>query len=333
MLDLKQLHYALTLAKHRNYARAAEALDLSQPALSRSIAGLETALGIKLFDRTRQGVVPTAFGERLLTRGSALMTDASELERELKLMQGLEFGVLRVGAGPYPADMCVAPAVGRLAAKHPRLRVDVDTGDVREILQAVMRAHVDLAVVELSIAETDARLATEPLPHHAGSFFCRAGHPLLAEKAPTLERMFQFPFACTQLPARAAAMFYRLAKAGAIDPDTGDYLPPIKVDSIALMKGVVLSSDAVGLSTLGLIATEVAMGKIVALPFRQPWLHTNYGFAYLKEHALSPAAQALMVEIKAVEKELVEAERRAVPEPQRTAAVTRLRPVAGHRNA
>ena len=309
MLDLKHLHYATTLARHRNYARAAEALDMSQPALSRSISGLEAALGVQLFNRTRRGVEPTAFGERLLARGEVLLTSAAELERELKLMQGLEIGVLRVGAGTYPADMCVGPAIGRLAKEHPRLRIELETGHWRVMLQQVLAAKIDLAVVELSVAEQDPRLVTQPLPGHAATFFCRSGHPLLAEKAPTLERVFEFPLACTKLPARVAEMFYRLAPAGSIDPDTGDYLPPIMVDSIALAKAVVLSSDAVALSPLVLIAAEVRSGHLVTLPFRQPWLHTDYGFVYLRDRALSPATQAFMAEIEAVELELVDTER------------------------
>ena len=102
---------------------------MSQPALSRSIAGLEAALGIQLFNRTRQGVEPTAFGERLLARGSTLLTDAAELERELSLMQGLELGALRVGAGPYPAEVSVGPALARISMRYPRLRVELTTGD------------------------------------------------------------------------------------------------------------------------------------------------------------------------------------------------------------
>lgn len=320
MLDLKHLHYAATLARHRNYARAAEALDMSQPALSRSISGLEAALGVQLFNRTRHGVDPTAFGERLLAHGNVLLTNAAELERELKLMQGLEIGVLRVGAGPYPADMCVGPAIGRMAERHPRLCVHLDTGDWRVMLQHVLAAKIDLAIVELSVAEEDPRLVAEPLPKHAATFFCRAGHPLLAEKAPTLERMFEFPFAGPKLPARAAAMFHRLAPSGTIDPATGDYLPPVKVDSIALAKAVVLSSDAVAVSPIGLIAAEVRSRQLVTLPFRQPWLQTSYGFVYLKERALSPATQAFMAEVKAVERDLAEVERQI---DERAAARTR----------
>lgn len=92
MLDLRLLHQAVALARHRNFARAAESLRLTQPALSRSIAGLEAGLGEKLFNRTQQGVEPTAFGQMLLSRAQTLLEGATELERDFQLMRGLDIG-------------------------------------------------------------------------------------------------------------------------------------------------------------------------------------------------------------------------------------------------
>jgi DNA-binding transcriptional LysR family regulator len=89
LLDLKLLDQAVTLATYRNFARAAAALHLTQPALSRRIAGLEAALGEKLVHRTPQGVEPPAFGELLLARGRVLLDGASELERDFGLMPEL----------------------------------------------------------------------------------------------------------------------------------------------------------------------------------------------------------------------------------------------------
>jgi DNA-binding transcriptional LysR family regulator len=304
MIELKLLRHASTLARHRNFARAAEALDLSQPALSRRIAGLEAALGVQLFNRSRQGVEPTAFGERLLTRGAELLVNVAELERELKLMQGLETGVLRVGAGTYPADLSVGAALGRLAVRHPQLHIELISGDFRAIVQDVLHMRLDLAVMEISVAELDPRLHAEPLPSHTAAFYCRVGHPLLQEATLDIAQVFAFPFACTKLPARVAKAFYQLARVGRIDPDSGDYLPPIKVDTVALAKVVVLTSDAIALAPPALIADEVRAGQLVTLPFSAPWLHTNYGFVYLKDRSLSPAAQAFIAEVRAVEAEI-----------------------------
>ena len=326
MLDLKLLHQALMLAKHRNFARAAEALHLTQPALSRSIAGLEEALGEKLFNRTRQGVEPTAFGELLLSRGRALLDGATELEREFKLMRGLDIGEVRVGAGAYPAELSVGRAVGRLMNRHPMLRVDVTVTDIRAIVAAVLDARIDVAVVELSLVESEPRVATERLPEHPGLFYCRAGHPLLAGQAPSLERALQFPYVGTRMVPRVGKAFLELAKSGAIDPDTGDYLPPIKVDSVRAARDVVMASDAVGTAPLTLIAADITAGRLAALPFRLPWMKTSYGFVYLRDRTRSPATETFIAEVRRVEAELAAEERRlqSVIAPGRTARSARL---------
>jgi len=303
MLDLRLLHQALTLARHRNFARAAEALHLTQPALSRSIAGMEAALGEKLFNRTRQGVEPTSFGQMLLQRARALLDDAAELERDFRLMRGLDIGELRVGAGAYPAELSIGRAAGQLMSRHPGLRIDVTITDLRAIVAAVIERKIDVAVIELSLVEGEARIATEELPRHPGYFYCRAGHPLAAEKTPTMERILAFPFAGTRMPRRVAESFLQIARAGAIDPDSGDYLPPIKVDSIRVAKDVVMRSDAVGVAPLSMIAQEMRSGQLVALALRLPWMSTGYGFAYLGDRMLSPAAEAFMEEVRSVEAE------------------------------
>ena len=310
MIDLKLLQHALMLATHRSFARAAEALDMSQPALSRSIAGLEAALGVQLFNRTRHGVDPTMYGERLLARGSALLDDAIELERELVLMQGPEFVALRVGAGTHPADFSIGPALARLLMRHPRLRVEVTTADWRVITQDLLGARLDVAVVDLRVLEHNPRLHTEALPQHEGVIFCAANHPLRKKKLLTIGDVFEFPFVSTKLPPHVARSFLQFVKVGAIDPATGDYVPPIKVDTIALTKSIVASSHAVGIAPLRFVADEVRSGSLAVLPLQQDWLHTNYGFAYLKDRMLSPASTAFITEVKAVEAELTESVRR-----------------------
>jgi DNA-binding transcriptional LysR family regulator len=317
MLDLKLLHQAVTLERHRNFARAAKALHLTQPALSRSIAGLEAALGEKLFNRTRLGVEPTSFGQMLLARAQPLLDDAAELERDFKLLRGLQVGELRVGAGAYAAELSAGQAAGQLMNRHPKLRVELTTSDPQSLVAGLLERRLDLAVVELSLAERETGLVTEALPEHPACFFCRAGHPLAQQPNPQLEQVMAFPYVGTRMPPRVAGSFLRVAKVGRIDVDTGDYLPPVTVHSIQVAKEVVLKSDAIGAAPLALLAREIRAGQLIALPLRQDWLHTRYGFVYLRERLLSPSAQAFMAELRAVESGLsaVAASLRQATEP------------------
>ena len=120
-----------------------------------------------------------------------------------------------------------------------------------------------------------------------------------------MERVLAFPFAGTRMPKRVGESFLRIARAGAIDPDSGDYLPPIKADSIRVVKDVVMNSDAVAVAPLAMIAAEVRAGRLLPLPLRMPWMSTSYGFVYLRERRLSPAAEAFMAEVRSVEAELL----------------------------
>jgi DNA-binding transcriptional LysR family regulator len=301
VLDLKLLHQALILARHRNFARAAEALHLTQPALSRSIAGLEAALGERLFDRTRQGVEPTSFGRMLLARAQPLVDGSVELERDFKLLRGLQIGELRIGAGPYPAELSVGQAAGQLMKNHPRLRVELTTSDLRSLVAGVIERRLDLAVLELSMVEGETGVAAEALPEHPGCFFCRAGHPLAQLLKPSLEQVLAYPYVGTRMPRRTGRDFLELARVGRIDAETGDYLPPVKVDSVQVAKEVVRKSDAVSAAPLALLAAEIRSGQLVALPLRLDWMHTRYGFVFLRERLLSPAAHAFMAEVRTVE--------------------------------
>src|SRR5271168_1553420 len=103
MARIRQLEIVSALAQHRNFARAAEALGMSQPNLTRGLKQFEADLGVPIFDR--QGVTPTSFGEIILRYGGKALASFYELTRELALAKGLEVGELRIIAGPYPANI------------------------------------------------------------------------------------------------------------------------------------------------------------------------------------------------------------------------------------
>ena len=326
VIDLHLLASAIALARHGNYAHAADALHLSQPALSRQIAALEALLGVRLFDRGRKGAEPTAFGRMLLERAEPLLSDAADLERSIRLMQGLEAGEVSVGTGLYPGELSLGSAIGRLVSRHPGLRVDVTIADWRELIDGVLGKRFDLAVAELAGMTRIPRLALEPFPRHAGVFFCRAGHPLLDDRGLTLRRALAFPLVGPRMPARVHRLFARYVKGGTVDRETGDYVPPIKTEGVGVAKSVVASSDAIGFAPLALIAPEIEAGTLAPLPLHLPWLHTNYGVIRLKGRELSPAAQVFVAELTAVEAEVTLAEQALLTPRRNVRRVSASRP-------
>lgn len=304
-LDAKALRNVLALAAYGSYRRAAAELHMSQPALSRSIAALENAVGVALFDRGRGGVRPTSFGQLLIDRGGALIAGLDDLQHEISLMRGLETGELTIGAGLYPAEISVGTAIGRLSARHPGLRVSLLAAPWREVADAVTAGQVDIAVVEISTLENQAGLTLDPLPRHPAVFVCRPGHPLLAEASLSAEKVFHYPFAGPRLPERVGKALGLAQSRLKLDPARGDMVPPLHVESIALAKRIVAAGDAVAALPFVLVRAELANGSLTALDWHPPWLHTNYGFVYPRDRTLSPATRAFIEEVRAIETALV----------------------------
>ncbi len=299
--DARSLRHVVALATHANYRRAAAALHLSQPALSRSVASLETLLGVKLFDRHRRGVVPTPFGRLLIDRGSPLLTGFDDIRREIRLLNNLESGELSIGAGLYPAELSVGAAIGRLSAHHPGLRIMLRAEPWRQIADAVSAGALDVAVVETSALETEKNLVTEPLPRHPGAFVCRPGHPLLSMSNLTLDKVFRYPCVGPRLPSRIGTPLQGFAHGFRLDPTGSDLIPALHVESSALAKKVVTAGDAIAILPCALVAAELAAGELAVLPWRPAWLHTSYGFVYRRDRTLSPSALAFIAEVKAIE--------------------------------
>jgi DNA-binding transcriptional LysR family regulator len=324
-LDARSLRNVLALASSGSYRRAAEALHLSQPALSRAVASLESELGVRLFDRGRRGVTATRFGELLVERGRSLIAGLDDIQREITLMRGLKVGELSVAAGLYPAEMSVGTAIGRLSARHPGLRIALRAAPWREVADAAAAGTVDVAVVELSPLENHARLALEPLPRHPALFVCRPGHPLLAETRLSIENVFAYPFVGPRLPPRIGATLRPATPTMKPDAGGSDLVPPLHVESIALAKRIVAAGNAIAALPRVLVAAELASGSLAALDWRPTWLHTAYGFVYRRDRMLSPAALAFIDEVRAAEAALTAADR----EPRQRSAKRR----AGTRRA
>src|ERR1700761_269292 len=123
--DLRLLRHALALAEHRHFARAASAMHISQPTLTRSIQELEKLCGTLLFDRDApRGPEPTAVGSIFLARAQEVVSRADDFEREMDLMKGLEKGDLRVGSGTFTGPLFVDLALARLIKEQPSIRVE-----------------------------------------------------------------------------------------------------------------------------------------------------------------------------------------------------------------
>lgn len=305
-IKLRQLVHAQAVFRYGNFRQAAEAVHISQPALSRSIQNLEVMLGVPLFDRHTTEVTPTAFGQAVLRRAEILLLDAEELEREIMLLQGLGIGCLSVGMGLYPAELSGNQALAALIGVHPNLQISVRIRYSLELQKLVTKREVDLGFGEISHLMDTPGLKVESIGQHELLCFCRPGHPILARKSISEKDLDAFPVVSTPVRAERANLFPRNLR---LDP-TGTYsIPALQVEDLTAMRVIVSATDAISYATPVQLEPHLRRGEFAAIPFRAPWLRLDYGFFYLAARSLSPAVEAFMTLVRQIESELAEKNR------------------------
>ncbi|EPF67543.1 transcriptional regulator CynR [Pseudomonas syringae] len=143
---LRHIRYLLAVADHSNFTRAAEALHVSQPALSQQIRQLESSLGVQLFDRTRRSVVPTDAGRVYLDHARRCLLELEAGKRALDDVSDLSRGQLRLGVTPTFSEYLIAPLIDRFSALYPGVAIILTELPLEQITEALISDALDLAI-------------------------------------------------------------------------------------------------------------------------------------------------------------------------------------------
>jgi len=144
MLDLKRLRVLGEVARQSSFSAAAEALYLSQSAVSQQVATLEREVGMPLLDRTRNGPKLNEAGKTLVGHAEAALSRLEEAERELKAIAGLEGGELRIASFASASATLLTEALGEFAGRHPEVRLSVTEAEPEDSLPRLRAAETDL---------------------------------------------------------------------------------------------------------------------------------------------------------------------------------------------
>src|SRR5437868_12188654 len=120
-LKLRDLRILMTVVECGTMGKAAERLAISQPVVSKAIADIEHALGVRLLDRSQRGVEPTPYGRALNKRGIAIFDEMRQGIEEIELLSDPTAGEVRIGATDPINAAIVAPVIDRLSRQHPRM--------------------------------------------------------------------------------------------------------------------------------------------------------------------------------------------------------------------
>ena len=299
-LRLRDLHILLAVVQTGSMAKAAAQLFVSQPAVSKAVADMEYALGVRLLERSPQGVEPTRYGAALVRRGSAVFNELSQGVKEIEFLVDPTVGELRIGATDPIAATIGAPIMNRLSAQHPRIAFHVVTGDLSTLLLEVAGRNIEFAISRLNEGVALDGMTIEILFHDPYVVVGGAQNPWTRRRKVELAQLIHEawvlpPYDTVQGGQNAAAF-----RASGVEPPRATVTTlSLNLRNTLLATGrflTILPSFMLGLSGKNSPLRAVA----VDLPrTRRP-----IGMVRLKNRSLSPLAELVLDNIRTMTKPL-----------------------------
>lgn len=285
-LEPRQLQHLATIAHHGSFSRAAATMNISQPALSSSMAQLEKSVGGRVLDRGRQGAKLTDLGRTLVRHAHLLQSQLSRAGEEIRLRKLGGDGPLAIGVTPVTAASLVPEALGLLNAETPSVSVSVVEGVFDEAMTALRNGEVDLVVGPVGVYPGSREIVQQQLVRDPLALVMRAQHALARRRSCSLRQLRNAHWA---LPSEHSAFRRQLE---ALFITAGVQWPTFYVatNSMTALKAIVMHSDCVTIMPKRLVALECEVGSLAAVDLRDPGRHRILGITWLRSRALSPLA-------------------------------------------
>ena len=295
--SLRQLRHVLALCEHRNYRRAAEALNLTQSALSVSIRRLEEDYGVSLFERGRSGVAPTEFGEILARAARRTLTEIDQARREVALLSNLESGQVVIGSDPWMADGLVAPALARLLRTYPKLRFRLRTHSWDELREDLLARTVDVYVgspFDRAVPGVRAQTFTLSSP----VIICRRDHPLTRLPALYIRDVLPFPLLVPKLPEWYLKWLGEQYATQRSTEELHDLF--LRAEDLTVIRRIVRETDAVTASLIDTLPSDLSPQDFAVLKIADLSHIASPGvIATLSDRPIPVAAQGFIDEVLA----------------------------------
>ena len=298
-IRLRDLHILLAVVQCKSLAKAAEQLAISRPVVSRSIADLEHALGVRLLERDRHGAEPTAYGAALLKRGTAVFDELRASVKDIEFLSDPTTGEVRIGSTPPLSASFVTAVVVRLCERYPRINFEIKVSETKWLLPDLIERSVDFSIVRDRTRSVPDALSFEALYDDPFVVLVGAQSPWARRRKIELAELADEWWAMPPSDSGPGAAFAEMFRAKGLDYPRAKVVSfPIGVRTSLLATGRFLT-----ILPLSVLRFPTKPSGIKELPIDLP-LAGRVGIATVKNRALSPAAQLFIDAARQVAKPL-----------------------------
>ncbi|HBQ2638523.1 LysR family transcriptional regulator [Klebsiella pneumoniae] len=292
-IRLRHLHTFVAVAQQGTLGRAAETLNLSQPALSKTLNELEQLTGTRLFERGRLGAQLTLVGEQFLTHAVKVLDALNSAGQALNRKEGLNNDIVRIGALPTAALGILPTVIGQFHKQQKDITLQVATMNNTMLLAGLKSGEIDIGIGRMSDTELMSGLHYELLFLESLKLVVRPGHPLLQETV-TLSRVMEWPVVVSPkgtVPRQNAE---------ALLQSQGCKMPAgcIETLSASLSRQLTVDFDYVWFVPSGAVKDDLRRGVLTALPIATQGAGEPIGILTRVDATLTPGTQTLLSAIR-----------------------------------
>ena len=284
-ITFRQLRVFAEVARHLSFARAAQALHLTPPAVTMQVKEIESQVGLPLFERQGRAVALTTTGEYFLVYAKRLLATLKDAEDAMARFRKLETGLLTIGM-VSTAQYFLPSLLARFRDEHPGVDIRLRVTSNREALLELLRANdVDLAVMGRPPSELATR--AEPFAAHPLVFVAPAHHPLNTIDRPPARMLESFPLVVRENGSGTRAAMEHFLRASRVSPPI-----TMEMSSNETIKQAVIAGMGLGFLSLHTVGLEVRSGLLHVLTIEGTPVMRTWNLVHLLAKILSPAAEA-----------------------------------------
>jgi DNA-binding transcriptional LysR family regulator len=305
-LDTRQLRNLAAVVQEGTFMRAATVLNISQPALSKSIRLLEREVGAKVLERGRHGARPTSYGEALVLRYKRMEVELRGAAHDIDALKGLSQGHLAIGATRTVASYIVPVAVAALKAAKPNIAVEIVEDRAPKLIQTLKDGLLDIVVGPIYGESVGDELTEEFLFESRLVVATRPGHPLARRKHITLANLTAYQYVGSSGDNTVDRQIQLLLKTAKM---TGlEYA--VRSSSPQASKSIIRHSEYYGLFPELSVEADAQARLLRVTRLKAAGNAWPFGARWRRDAASSPAIAAFMVQLRAALKRLARREKR-----------------------
>lgn len=289
-LKTRQLLLLMALEEEGNIHRAAQVLNMTQPAASKLLKDLEEMLGVELFQRLPRGMRPTWYGETMIRHARMALANLSQAHDEIEALKAGRFGQVSIGAITAPGMALLPAAVAQVKQEHPNLAVSVAIESSDVLLERLAQGKLDLMIGRLFERHDKSDLRYEALAEEPVCAVVRPGHPLLGVARLGLRDLVNVGWI---VPSTGSVLRHRFEL---MFQEEGLETPVNLVDSQALLfvTKMLQQSDMVAVVAADVGRYYAEHGLVAVLPITLPCKMDAFGLITRTDRLLSPAAKVML---------------------------------------